>query len=855
MAANKTIKRVVLVVVGIVVVIVAALAIFVYTFDINKYKPVVEQRVSAAVGYNLKIDGQMGLSLFPNLSVEVKGLHLENPEKFKAQAADMVYVEKANVGLALGPLLSKRLEFKDITLTGVTLDLVKPKSGAPNWDLNANKAQVQAVAENPNVSQTATDEAKQGDSHAKIAALLNAMSFNEVSVKNTRVTYHDLGKGGVSNFDNIDFSCGPFDATNKPLKFSFSAKMNNMPISAQGELTSLANILNGEAPFNVALTADKLKANVTGTFAMAGDPMLTAKVEVPAFAPKDVLKSFMKTTPAIIANAPSGAFSSLTTTQDIKVAKKGNITFSGPYTFDQTSGTISGGLTGGAISVKFSGNQLKPALYVANQPMIKNLSLSGLNADAKINGGKISATFNSKFVMDETSGSASGSFASGSVQTITAKLNADKINLDNYLGASSGGGSGSAGGSSGSKAKKPILDANVFGKLNITADIKLAQAIFKGLTVSNANANAKLNQGNANVQFNAALGGAPVNGAFSGNLTAQNSTKNLAVKTSNLQVAPVLKALMGKDLITGGLNADVNVSGSGMDIDDMKRSLSGRVAANLNSGRINAGPGIGYDKITIDMPFTNGKGEFSKGELTGNVIAATFTGWVDLSNDTLDVTVTPTKAAPLDTVNSVLDAFLPKGQSFGISVNNVPIRVHGGFKSIKFDAKPTVENILENVNVGDTIQNIKDLDSKNIGDNLKQNLQDRLDEKAPGAGGLLDSLLGGSKKKDDADTAAPTTEQPAAQPATPQSAVMPEAKPAAEQPEAKPSTEQPATPPETKPAEQPAAEQPAVQTETKPAAEPAATEQPAEASDTKAADPKQEIKDMLKQGLMDSLKK
>lgn len=772
-----------MVVVGIIVVVIIALTIFVSTFDVNKYKPQVEQKISSAVGYNLKIDGDLGLKIFPAISVQVKGLHLENPEVFRAQAADLAYVEKANVGLALRPLLSKRFEFNDIVLTGVNLNLITPEKGEPNWNLNAYKAK---AADDADLPESVKNEAKNGDSAAKIAGLLNSLSFNQIAVKNTKVVINNLAAKSLQTFDNIDFICGPFNNAQKPLNFSLSAKMNNTPLSVKGELTSVASLLDGAVPFNVDVTFDKLAAKVQGQYAAISDPMLNATVTVPAFNPKDVMKSLMKTVPDIIAKSGSGAFAKLETTQTVKMAKNGVISFTGPYTFDQTSGNISGTFNKGAMTAKVSANQLRPATYVSGQPMLEKLSVSGLNADVKFSGGVIDAAFDTKYAMDQTNGSVAGTFNNkGNLQNVTVNLSGDTINLDSLLGQSASKGGASSGSSSGNKAKKPLLDAGTFGKLNIAAKVKLSQAIFKGLTFNDINADVKLNQGVANATFSAnSAGGGSANGSFAGNLTAQNAQKTLTAKTTNLQLQPLLKALMNKDLIAAPLNADVNVSGGGMDIDDMKRSLSGNVNATINKGQILAGPGLSFNSIITNLAFTNGNGQITKGNIDSNLLAADITGNINMANDSLDITVQPTKAMPADAASSVANLFLPSGQTLGLTAN-VPFRIYGPFSNIKFDAKPTVQNLLENLN----LQELKNLDVDNLKDNLKENLKgnleqglkDKLEETAPGAGSALDGLFNPNKNKSKTSTATESgssatstaTEQPATQQQTTTPAVQP----------------------------------------------------------------------------------
>lgn len=712
-------------------------------FDINKYKPVIEEKISAAVGYNLKIDGDLGLAIFPSISVEVKNLHLENPAKFKAQATDFVYVEKANVGLALLPLLSKRLEFKNITLNGVSLNLVKPREGAPNWDLNANKQQADGIAETSTVAANNAAEAQSGDSHAKIVALLHSLAFDEFSVKNTDVKYYDLTADKTQTFDNINFSCGPFDSVDQPFKFSLSARMNNTPLSIKGQLTSIQSLLDGAVPFNVDATFDKLKAKVEGRFAASSDPMVEATASLAAFSPKELMKALMPTVPDIIAQSGPNAFAKLETTQTVTMNQKKVIAFSGPSTFDQTVGAVNGSYNDGVIRVKITGDKLSPGQYMPSQAMLQKLTLATLAADASLNKGVIDAAFSGNFTLDDSSGKVSGTYNNnGGIHNVTANLEGGDINLDTLLAGTSktvSAGASDTGGaakSTAATAKKPLLDPATFGKLNIAAKLKLDKLIFKGLTFSSANVAAKVNRGATDADFSARYGEAALSGTFGGNLTAQSSSKSLTFKTSALPVSPMLKAFANNSLLTGALNADLNLTGGGMDIDDFKRSLSGQVTATINQGKINVGPGISFDSIKVDMPFTNGKGDIKTGTMTGRVLSAETSGWVNLNNDTLDVTLTPTTAMPVDSLAAIIGLSLPQGMNLGLSAK-IPFRIHGSLNSPKIDWAQSISTILQNLDT----ESLKQLDLKNVEKNLKQGLQEKLDGATP----ALEDLFGGKK--------------------------------------------------------------------------------------------------------------
>ncbi|MBT3387601.1 MAG: AsmA family protein, partial [Desulfobacula sp.] len=98
------------------VLIIAAVIIIPQFVDINKYKPVIEQKVAEATGRSFTLGDEMDLSVFPWVGVKLTDLHLGNPDGYKQK--DMVSVKNFEVRLKVMPLLSKKIEIKTFVLDG-----------------------------------------------------------------------------------------------------------------------------------------------------------------------------------------------------------------------------------------------------------------------------------------------------------------------------------------------------------------------------------------------------------------------------------------------------------------------------------------------------------------------------------------------------------------------------------------------------------------------------------------------------------------------------------------------------------------------------------------------------------------
>lgn len=118
-----------LVVVGLVVVLVIVLPLII---DPNDYKDEVAAAVEKNTGRTLTIAGDIGLSVFPWLGLEIGNTQLSNAAGFGEQP--MATVENVQVRVKLLPLLKKQLEMDTVRLAGLQLYLARNAAGESNWD-------------------------------------------------------------------------------------------------------------------------------------------------------------------------------------------------------------------------------------------------------------------------------------------------------------------------------------------------------------------------------------------------------------------------------------------------------------------------------------------------------------------------------------------------------------------------------------------------------------------------------------------------------------------------------------------------------------------------------------------------
>ena len=101
-----------------------------FIIDPNDFKNQIAAAVQENTGRTLSIDGNIGLSVFPWLGLEIGQARLSNAQGFGEQP--MASIEKVEVRVKLLPLLHKQLETDTIKLSGLSLRLGKDASGRSN---------------------------------------------------------------------------------------------------------------------------------------------------------------------------------------------------------------------------------------------------------------------------------------------------------------------------------------------------------------------------------------------------------------------------------------------------------------------------------------------------------------------------------------------------------------------------------------------------------------------------------------------------------------------------------------------------------------------------------------------------
>ncbi|MCG5534897.1 AsmA family protein [Ectothiorhodospira mobilis] len=222
----KWIKRSLVAVMVLLVVLVALAGVVLITVDPNDYKEEISAAVEQRTGRNLEIRGDIGLSLFPRLGLELGETTLANAEGFAGD--HFARVRQVDVSVALLPLLRRELEVQQVRLEGLDLNLARDAEGRGNWE---------GLTAAPAAEEAPTPEAEAGE---PVPPALRGLDIAGVRVRDARVSWRDDQAGTEMTIDPFDLTLGHLRMGEEaPLEISLRLRMPDPGLDARLETQGL----------------------------------------------------------------------------------------------------------------------------------------------------------------------------------------------------------------------------------------------------------------------------------------------------------------------------------------------------------------------------------------------------------------------------------------------------------------------------------------------------------------------------------------------------------------------------------------------------------------------------------------
>ncbi len=192
-------RKALIIVGAIIVVLIAAVGIFIATFDVNQYHGQIQAQLETALGRKVTL-GNMSLGILP-LAFRVQNIVIADDPSLHSRK-DFLQAQELDVSVALFPLLSKQIEVDSVNLDRPSVEMIKNKEGVWNFD---------------SIGKTAP---KSGSSSSS-----QPVALNKLTIKDGQVAMTDLQAGSPrSVYDHIDVTLTDF-APNKPFSLDVAAHL------------------------------------------------------------------------------------------------------------------------------------------------------------------------------------------------------------------------------------------------------------------------------------------------------------------------------------------------------------------------------------------------------------------------------------------------------------------------------------------------------------------------------------------------------------------------------------------------------------------------------------------------------
>ncbi len=229
---------------------VAAIAVFVTTFDANQYKQDMSGLVQTETGRKLDFKGDVSLSLYPTLGMQLGSISLHNAPGFDSQP--MLQVKHASVSVDVVSLLSFKPKIDRLVLEGLSLHLQKNRQGKTNWD--------DLIQSSPTTQSQSASTANSATTTSGASKIALAASFGGLDIRHVEVTWKDdrLAQNYHLNIEKLTTG-----RIAQGLKFPLYLKLSvasGEQLSTNLTLQAMAKVL----PQQVSLSAVKLETTASG---------------------------------------------------------------------------------------------------------------------------------------------------------------------------------------------------------------------------------------------------------------------------------------------------------------------------------------------------------------------------------------------------------------------------------------------------------------------------------------------------------------------------------------------------------------------------------------------------------------
>ncbi len=542
---------------ALVLVAVAALVMMV---DVNRFKPQIAAFVQDHYQRRLVIDGDLALSVWPNIAVALPAMSLSEP---RAEPVAMK-LSSARVSVRLMPLLSGRLQADVIRVAGLDATIVRRADGSLSID--------DLIGGGEATGQPAPPSTEQGGSGSGPIAL-DSIELGGLQLTDARVVFDDRQAGNRIELSDLNLSTGALaDRRDTTVSLTANANVANPKVAVSIDLTSQLAIALAEQQVDAKTLELLIKGKLDG---MPLNQRVTAA--------------------GLHAGASAVRADSIRFGGDLdQGARRLAYELGSPLTMNLTDGSIALGQLAGQFSLDDRA--------VAPEPIVVPIK-GAIKANTKQE--TVSATLD--LAARDVTLKASADVKGFARPAIGFDIQADRIDVDRFLPPSAPTAGPAPTGTPVPAPTDTPIDLSALNSLDLDGRVRIGELIAAGARLARLDVSVKTKGGVATLApLSAQLYEGSLNGRAS--VAATGNRISLTSELVGVQIGPLLTDLADTDLLTGQGNVTVDVRTAGPTVNALKQALTGKASLRLADGAVK-GINLGERIRDVEQLLSVGKAE------------------------------------------------------------------------------------------------------------------------------------------------------------------------------------------------------------------------------------------------------
>lgn len=230
----------------------------------DEIKRQVVEQVDKRLGWRVRLDGPVSLSLFPGFSLDAQDIGVSG--EAGADGVEFAKAERVVFGLAWGGLLSGNIQVTGITLDQPDIYLEVSPNGATSWeprrDLGLSGDTASGTSETSPAG--ADTQPAPSDSARDSGGYLKSIGVDSFTINGGTLTYRDATQEKPLKVSGLDLTLSAPDLGGE-VELTSGFVLQDIPIAVSGSLSNPLGLTSGEqVPLNLTVSTGENSFEVSG---------------------------------------------------------------------------------------------------------------------------------------------------------------------------------------------------------------------------------------------------------------------------------------------------------------------------------------------------------------------------------------------------------------------------------------------------------------------------------------------------------------------------------------------------------------------------------------------------------------